>query len=50
MLRRANVSKVKASIIPAGMNFFVAIPDDSGRHDFSKTEAEHQQKLQQYGY
>jgi len=47
------VKSIQAALAPntkAGMNFFVAIPDDSGRHDFSKTEAEHRQKLQQYGY
>jgi peptidoglycan lytic transglycosylase G len=47
------VKSIEAALAPntkAGMNYFVAIPDDSGRHDFSKTEAEHRQKLQQYGY
>ena len=34
----------------AGYTYFVAIPNGGGAHDFSKTLAEHQQKLKKYGY
>ena len=34
----------------AGYTYFVAIPNGGGAHDFSKSLAEHQQKLHKYGY
>jgi UPF0755 protein len=36
--------------LDAGFSFFVAIPEGDGRHDFSKTIREHQEKLEKYGY
>jgi cell division protein YceG involved in septum cleavage len=30
--------------------YFVLIPDSGGRHDFSKTLAEHEAKAEKYGY
>jgi UPF0755 protein len=30
--------------------YFVAIPEGGGAHDFSKSVAEHERKLQKYGY
>jgi UPF0755 protein len=30
--------------------YFVLIPDSGGRHDFSKTLAEHEAKAKKYGY
>jgi UPF0755 protein len=48
-----SVSSIDAALAPdtaAGMNFFVAIPDGGGQHDFSKTLQEHEQKLREYGY
>jgi UPF0755 protein len=47
------VSSIDAALKPdtkSGFKFFVAIPEGQGAHDFSKTLAEHQKKLQKYGY
>jgi UPF0755 protein len=48
------VASIDAALSPdtkSGFSFFVAIPGDpDGKHDFSKTIAEHQRKLQKYGY
>jgi cell division protein YceG involved in septum cleavage len=30
--------------------YFVAIPDSDGKHAFAKTNAEHQENLEKYGY
>ena len=34
----------------AKATYFVAIPNGNGAHDFSKNLAEHERKLQKYGY
>ena len=34
----------------SGYTYFVAIPGGKGAHDFSKSLAEHEKKLRQYGY
>lgn len=34
----------------SGYTYFVAIPDGDGAHDFSKSSAEHERKLREYGY
>jgi UPF0755 protein len=47
------VTSIDAALKPdtkSGLKFFVAIPEGQGAHDFSKTLAEHQQKLDKYGY
>ena len=49
------VDSIDAALVPdtkSGLKFFVAIPDSDpkGAHDFSKTLAEHEQKLRKYGY
>jgi UPF0755 protein len=47
------IASVEAALAPNtadGYRFFVAIPDGGGKHDFSKTQAEHEEKLRQYGY
>jgi len=49
------VASIDAALKPntkAGYKFFVAIPnsDPKGKHDFSKTLAEHERKLAKYGY
>jgi len=47
------VASIDAALAPdtsTGYLYFVAIPDGGGKHDFSKTFAEHQQKLKKYGY
>jgi UPF0755 protein len=47
------LSSIEAALAPDtgdGYYFFVAIPDQGGAHDFSKTFEEHQQKLREYGY
>jgi UPF0755 protein len=47
------VASIDAALKPdtkSGFKFFVAIPEGQGAHDFSKTLAEHQKKLQKYGY
>ena len=44
---------IEAALAPDtddGYKFFVAIPDGGGKHDFSKTIEEHNEKLRQYGY
>ena len=33
-----------------GYTYFVAIPGGDGAHDFSKSSAEHERKLVEYGY
>jgi UPF0755 protein len=30
--------------------YFVAIPDSGGKHAFAKTDAEHRENLEKYGY
>lgn len=47
------VASIDAALHPdtkAGYRYFVAIPKGNGRHDFSKTYAEHLAKLKKYGY
>ena len=47
------VTSIDAALKPdtkSGLKFFVAIPEGQGAHDFSKTLAEHEQKLAKYGY
>lgn len=47
------VDAIDAALSPdtkSGYKFFVAIPDGNGKHDFSKTLAEHERKLRKYGY
>ena len=47
------VSSIDAALKPdtkSGLKFFVAIPEGQGAHDFSKTLAEHEKKLDKYGY
>jgi cell division protein YceG involved in septum cleavage len=48
------ISSIEAALAPDtkdGYFYFVAIPDDpQGRHDFSKTKAQHDEKLRKYGY
>ena len=47
------VTSIDAALKPdtkSGFKFFVAIPEGGGAHDFSKTLAEHQRKLEKYGY
>ena len=47
------VTSIDAALKPdtkSGLKFFVAIPDGQGAHDFSKTLAEHEKKLDKYGY
>jgi UPF0755 protein len=47
-------TSIQAALAPDtedGYFYFVAIPDDPARrHDFSKTKAEHDRKLREYGY
>lgn len=48
-----SVASIDAALEPDtkdGFLYFVAIPAGGGAHDFSKTFAEHQQKLKKYGY
>jgi UPF0755 protein len=48
-----SVASIDAALEPDTSDkflFFVAIPDGDGAHDFSKTLAEHQEKLSKYGY
>lgn len=47
------VASIDAALAPDTKTryaFFVAIPGGGGKHDFSKTLAEHQAKLRKYGY
>ena len=47
------VTSIDAALKPdtkSGLKFFVAIPEGQGAHDFSKTLAEHEKKLDKYGY
>lgn len=47
------LASIQAALTPdtaSGYAFFVAIPNGTGAHDFSKTLAEHQAKLRKYGY
>ncbi len=47
------VASIDAAIAPStkkGYLYFVAIPGGGGKHDFSKTYAEHLAKLREYGY
>ena len=47
------VASIDAAISPDttdGFLYFVAIPDGGGKHDFSKTLEEHEDKLRKYGY
>ncbi len=46
-------ASIDASLAPDqddGYVYFVAIPDGGGAHDFSKSLAEHEEKLRKYGY
>ncbi len=48
-----SLASLDAALAPntkAGYTYFVAIPEGKGKHDFSKTAAEHEQKLRKYGY
>lgn len=47
------VASIDAALHPdtkSKYTYFVAIPDGDGEHDFSKSLAEHEQKLREYGY
>jgi UPF0755 protein len=47
------VESIDAALKPdtkSKLTYFVAIPDGDGAHDFSKSLAEHRQKLAKYGY
>lgn len=47
------IASIEAALAPDtddGFMYFVAIPDGSGTHDFSKTFEEHQRKLREYGF
>ena len=47
------VGSIDAALKPdtkSKYTYFVAIPDGDGKHDFSKSLAEHEQKLREYGY
>ncbi len=47
------IASIEAALSPdtdEGFKYFVAIPDGEGKHDFSKTFEEHQQKLREYGF
>jgi UPF0755 protein len=47
------VASIDAALKPdtkSKYTYFVAIPDGNGKHDFSKSLAEHEQKLREYGY
>ncbi len=47
------VASIDAALRPdtkSKYTYFVAIPDGNGAHDFSKSLAEHEQKLAKYGY
>lgn len=48
-----SVTSIDAALQPDqddGYVYFVAIPDGGGAHDFSKSLAEHEEKLRKYGY
>jgi len=48
-----SVASIDAALAPDtsdGYFYFVLIPDGGGRHDFSRTFEEHQEKLRKYGY
>ncbi|HEY6568963.1 MAG TPA: endolytic transglycosylase MltG [Candidatus Limnocylindrales bacterium] len=47
------IASIDAALRPdtkSKYTYFVAIPDGNGAHDFSKSLAEHEQKLREYGY
>ncbi len=47
------VASIDAALAPdtkSKFTYFVAIPDGNGAHAFSKSLAEHEQKLREYGY
>jgi peptidoglycan lytic transglycosylase G len=47
------LESIDAALAPntkSGYTYFVAIPGGKGAHDFSKSLAEHEKKLRQYGY
>ncbi len=48
-----SLASIDAALAPdtkGAFTYFVAIPDGKGAHDFSKSLAEHEKKLRQYGY
>ena len=48
-----SLASLEAALAPdtkSGFTYFVAIPEGKGAHDFSKSLAEHEQKLKKYGY
>lgn len=48
-----SLASLDAALAPdtkSGFTYFVAIPEGKGAHDFSKSLAEHEQKLKKYGY
>jgi UPF0755 protein len=48
-----SLASLDAALSPntkAGYTYFVAIPNGDGAHDFSKSLAEHERKLREYGY
>ena len=50
---RRPLASLDAALAPdtkTGYTYFVAIPDGKGAHDFAKSLAEHEKKLQKYGY
>jgi UPF0755 protein len=47
------IASIDAALRPdtkSKFTYFVAIPDGNGAHDFSKSLAEHERKLREYGY
>lgn len=48
-----SLASIDAALAPdtkSAFTYFVAIPEGKGAHDFSKSLAEHEKKLKQYGY
>ena len=48
-----SLASIDAALAPdtkSAFTYFVAIPEGKGTHDFSKSLAEHEKKLKQYGY
>lgn len=48
-----SLASIDAALAPdtkSAFTYFVAIPEGEGAHDFSKSLAEHEKKLKQYGY
>jgi UPF0755 protein len=48
-----SLASIQAALNPdtaSGYLFFLALPDKSGKHVFSKTQAEHDANKKKYGY